>query len=102
MAEADDDDYKFPTTAPKGFEKVWAVFDGIGGAAERVGGIVDVVADGAEDVARGKAAIAKQRLDKQERELGLALRLAGFERGDNKLTILAVAAAAVAVIVLMR
>lgn len=102
MAEADDDDYKFPTTAPKGFEKVWGFIDGVGGAAERVGGIVDVVADGAENVARGKAAIANQRLDKQERELGLALRLAGFERGDNKLTILAVAAAAVAVIVLMR
>lgn len=101
MAETDQG-FAFPETAPKGFEKVWNFADGVGGLVERVGGVVDLVADGAEDVARGKAAISNQRLDKQERELGLALRLKGFERGDNKLTIVAVAAAAVALIVLMK
>lgn len=87
---------------PRGFEGVFNVLDGIGGSVDRIGGIVETVADGAEDVARGKAAISNQRLDRDERELGIALRLAGFERGDNKLTILAVAAAAVALIVIMN
>lgn len=94
-----------PAAAPTG-TGVWAqvngFLDGAGGAASRLGGIVNTVADGAEDVARGRRAVHEERLDVQERELGMALRLAGFNRGDNKLTILAVAAAAVAVIVLMR
>lgn len=104
MADAPADaGYVFPAKAPtSGFASVWGFLDGVGGAAQRVGGIVDVVADGAEDVARGRAAVQNQRLDTQERELGLALRLQGFERGDNKLTILAVTAAAVALIVLMK
>lgn len=91
-----------PAPTARGFEGVWNFLDGIGGTVDRVGGIVETVADGAEDVARGKAAIINQRQDKQERALGMALRLQGFERGDNKFTILAVAAAAVAVIVLMN
>lgn len=99
---ADETEYQFPAKAPEGFAKVFGFLDGVGGAAQRVGGIVDIVADGAEDVARGRAAVQNQRLDTQERELGMALRLQGFERGDNKLTILAVAAAAVALIVLMK
>lgn len=94
-----------PISAPAG-SGVWGTvngfLDGAGGAATRLGGIVNTVADGAEDVARGRRAIHEERLDVQERELGMALRLAGFNRGDNKLTIFAVAAAAVAVIVLMR
>lgn len=105
MAETttNSDEYTFPTTAPtSGFAKVWGTLDGIGGAAQRVGGIVDIFADGQEDIARGRGAIATQRADQADRDLSTALRLAAFERGDNKLTILAVAAASVAVIMLLR
>lgn len=90
------------TNVPKGFEGVFNTIDGVGGVANRLAGIVDTAANGAEDIARGKAAISNQRYDAQERELGLALRLAGFNRGDNKLTIVAVAAAAVALILMMK
>jgi hypothetical protein len=91
-----------PAATPNGWAGVWGFLDGAGGAVSRLGGIVNTVSDGAEDIARGRRAIHEEQQDRQERELGLALRLAGFERGDNKLTIFAVAAAAVAVIVLMR
>ena len=85
-----------------GWAKVNGFLDGLGGAVDAVGGIVDTVADGAEDVARGKAAISNQNLDKKQRELDLALQLQGFKRGDNRLMIGAFAAAAVALILLMR
>jgi hypothetical protein len=87
---------------PSGWAGVWGFLDGVGGAADRLGGIVNTVADGAEDVARGRAAIHEEQQNRQQRDLDMALQLAGFERGDNKLMILAVAVAAVAVIVLMR
>lgn len=88
--------------AGAGWDKVNGFLDGLGGAVGAVGGIVDTGADIAEDVARGKAAISNQNLDKQSREIDLALRMQGFQRGDNKLVILAVAAAAVALIMLSR
>lgn len=96
------DDYNFPTTAPKGFAEVWGALDGLGGAAARVGGIVDIAADAREDIARGRAAVATQRADEADRALSTMLRLQAFERGDNKLVIGAVAAAAVALILLIK
>lgn len=102
-APASGDEYQFPTTAPTPqFGKVWGFLDGVGGAAQRIGGVVDLVADGAEDVARGRGALDTQRADAADRELSTALRLAAFERGDNKLQIIAIAAAAVAVIMLIK
>lgn len=84
----------------------WAAVNGwLGGlsdATDTVGGIVNTVADGAEDVARGKAAIADQQLDKAEREQDIALQLAGFARGDNVQLYYVIGAAAVAVILLMK
>lgn len=91
-----------PAPAPAGFRGAFDFFDGVAGIAGRVGGIVDTAANAAEDVARGKSAIANQRQDKRDRQLTTALRLKSFDRGDNKIQIFAVAAAAVAVIVLMR
>lgn len=68
---------------PSGWGGVFGFLDGVGGVADRLGGIVDTGADAAEDIARGKAAIADQQLDKDQRELDMALQLAGFDRGDN-------------------
>lgn len=92
------------TTAPaqSGWGRVNGFLDGLSGATDRIGGIVDTVADGAEDVARGRAAISEQRLDREQRELDMALQLRGFNRGDNRLMIFAVAAGAVALVMLMR
>lgn len=75
---------------------------GLSDATDTVGGIVNTVADGAEDIARGKAAIANQQLDKQEREQSMALQLAGFARGDNVQLYYVIGAAAVALILLMK
>ncbi|WP_444431219.1 hypothetical protein ACTTAM_20180 (plasmid) [Rhodobacter capsulatus] len=77
------------------------MLDGIGGAAERVGGIADL-RPMAPKTWRRAGRGAEPAADTQERELGMALRLEGFERGDNKLQIVAVAAAAVALILLMK
>lgn len=85
---------------PNGWGGVWGFFDGLGGTVDRLGGIVNTVADGAEDVARGRAAIADQQADERERELDLALTLAGFERKDNQLQMWVIGAAAVALVVI--
>lgn len=91
-----------PVQAPgAGWAKVWGFLDGAGGAVDRIGGIVDTVADGAEDVARGRRAIHEEQQDRQQRELDMALQLSGFERGDNRLMIVAFGAAAVALIFLL-
>lgn len=88
-------------STPSGWSGVWGFLDGLGGAADRVGGIVNTVADGAEDIARGRGAIADQRLDVQQRELSMALELAGFQRGDNVQLYWAGAAVAAAVVFLL-
>lgn len=90
-----------PAAPNETWGKVWGFFDGLGGVADRVGGIVDTVADGAEDVARGRAAIHEEQQNRQQRDIDMALQLAGFERGDNRLMIVAVGAAAVALIFLL-
>lgn len=95
------DETTAPASAPgPGWEKVFGFIDGVGGVADRVAGIVDTTADAAEDVARGRAAISQQAQARQQADLDMALQLQGFERGDNRLMIFAVGAAAVAVIVL--
>lgn len=92
-----------PAAAPAtGFEKVLGTINGLNQVASGIGGIVDTTANAAEDIARGKAAMSNQRLDKEDRELSIALRAQAFERGDNKLIIMAVAASAVALILLTR
>lgn len=90
------------TARPTGWAAVNGWLGGLADATETVGGIVDTVADGAEDIARGKAAISNQMLDKQQREQDMALQLAGFARGDNVQLYYVIGAAAVAVILLMK
>lgn len=88
------------SAVPSGWTGVWGFMDGLGGAVDRLGGIVNTVADGAEDVARGRDAIAAQRDADAQRDLDLALQLAGFDRGDNETQMWVIGAAAVALIVI--
>ena len=87
--------------AASGWGGVWGFMDGISGVATRLGGIVNTVADGAEDVARGRAAIDNQQKDEQQREIDQALEIAGFERKDNVTQMWVIGAAAVALILIL-
>lgn len=88
------------TETPKGFEGVFGFLDGLGGVAGRLGGIVDTGADAAEDIARGKGALANQQQDQSQRDLDQLLELRGFNRQDNVTQMWVIGAAAVAVIFL--
>lgn len=102
MAETSETQSTAPAPVQPGFEKVVGALNGLNQVAGGVAGLIDTGANAAEDIARGKAAVANQRLDVADREMSLALRMQQFQRGDNKLVILAVAASAVALIMLTR
>lgn len=87
-------------TQKTGWASVNGFLDGLGGATDRIGGIVNTVADGAEDVARGRAALHEERQAQRQSELDMTLQLAGFERGDNLKLYWVVGAVAAAVIIL--
>lgn len=87
---------------PNPFEGVFGFLDGMGGVATRLGGIVDTSANAAEDIARGRAAIEDQQLDRARQELDLTLTLAGFNRKDNQMQMWVIGAAAVALILILR
>lgn len=82
-------------------DQVTGVLDAIGRGVESVGGIVSTGADIAEDVARGRNAIHEEQRQQEAHDLQIWLSRKGFERGDNKLTIAAYAAVAVAVVGLL-
>jgi len=76
---------------------------GLAGVANTVGGIVDTGANAAEDIARGKGALADQKLDVKEREQDMWLKQTKVERGDNVVLYWAIAFAAVlGVVVIAR
>lgn len=83
---------------PTGWDRVTGFFTGVGTVTNQIAGIVDSGANMAEDVARGRGAIADQRLDVEERELSMALDLAQWQRGDNLSLYWVVGAAAVALV----
>lgn len=85
-----------------GFQKVLGFLDGVGQVADGVAGIVDTGADMAESVARGRGAISEEQRADEAFDLDQYLSLEEFKRGDNRLKIIAFAAAAVAVIVLFK
>lgn len=90
------------TPAPAGWAGVWGFVDGLGGAADRLGGIIDTAADAAEDVARGRGAIADQQQTKQSRDIDMMLQMRAFRRGDNRVQMLVIAAAAVALVLILK
>lgn len=67
----------------EGWAKVQGFFDGLVGVTNSVGSIVDTGANMAEDIARGKSAIATEQFEKREREQNLFLDMLKTERGDN-------------------
>lgn len=76
---------------------------GLAGVTNTVGGIIDTGANAAEDIARGKGALADQKLDVKEREQDMWLKQTKVERGDNVVLYWAIAFAAVlGVVVIAR
>lgn len=67
----------------QGWAKVQGFFNGLVGVTNSIGSIVDTGANMAEDIARGKSAIATEQFEKQEREQDLFIDLMKAERGDN-------------------
>ncbi|QYZ71225.1 hypothetical protein [Neotabrizicola shimadae] len=75
----------------KMWDGIFGFLDGLGGVAERVNNFSDDAAGVAENLARGRAALANQRADKRGRDLDLAeqrqdiqLEAVKVERGDNR------------------
>lgn len=76
---------------------------GLAGVTNTVGGILDTSANAAEDIARGKGALADQKLDVKEREQDMWLKQTKVQRGDNVVMYWAIAFAAVlGVVVIAR
>ena len=76
----DPDDYG---EARGNFDGILGFADGISSVFNSIGRTVGVIADGAEDIARGRAAIDNQMQDRDERDQDLALEMFTTERGDN-------------------
>lgn len=92
----------------KGWAGVQGFFNGLAGVTNSVGDIFDTGADIAEDIARGKGALADQRndlaiqkLDKKEREQDIFLKGLKVQRGDNVVLYWAAAFAATLGIILI-
>lgn len=66
-----------------GWDKINSFFEGLSGVTDQIGGIVDTGANIAEDIARGKAAIADEQLDKEERRQAMFLDKLKVTRQDN-------------------
>lgn len=85
------------------FDGVLGFFDGISSVANSIGRTVGIVADGAEDVARGRDAIDEQQYLAASRNQDLALDMFKTERGDNvQLMWVGGAIAAAALVLLLK
>ncbi len=84
-----------------GLDRVTGFFDGLGRVADSVGGIVDTGADIAEDIARGRLALHEEQRLQEQHDLDLFLRREGFQRGDNRLQIIAFTVAGLALVLIL-
>jgi hypothetical protein len=81
---------------------VLGFFDGVSSLANSVGRTVGTVADTRAAWAGGQAAVDDTILSREEREQGILLTAAGFERGDNVQMYYVVGAVALALVVLYK
>lgn len=86
----------------EGWRKVWGVFDGIGGIAQRVNHISGELANSAENVARGDRSLWEVRNDKENADQARFLQKLKTQRGDNVQLYYAGAAVALAFLIFWR